>query len=160
MTSRPTTSRSKSRAAAKRFVRPRKTYVLRFDDPDLEGLEIRAASVSLGKFLELLKLASVLDGDDTMDAAAAEAIGGLFTGFADALISWNLDERHDDEIVEVPATLEGVLAQDTDFMLQVIMAWLDVMGDVDVPLDRTSNGGKPSAAPPLPVAVLSPNPAS
>jgi hypothetical protein len=161
VTSRPTTSRSKARAAAGRVVRSRKVYVLKFDDPDNEGVVIRARSVPLGRFLSLLKLAAAIDDPSTVGGESALAITGLFEGFAEALVEWNLDDRLEDEIVEVPATYEGMLTQDTDFMLQVVMTWMEVIGDVDGPLGPASSSGKPSLEAGIPMqAPTSVNPSS
>lgn len=159
----PKTKREAERAGAGRFVRSRKVYVLTFDDPALAGLEVRARSVPLGRFLQLVGMAASLDamaeGEFTSEDAAA--IEGLFTGFADALVSWNLDERLDDETIPVPTTAEGVMAQDVDFMLDMITAWLQAIGAVDVPLGDGSNGGKPFLEAGIPMqAPTSPSPSS
>ena len=157
----PTTKRGQERAAANRFVRSRKVYVLTFDDPDLEGLEVRARSLPLGRFLQMLAMYTALEQSvDEFSADELTAIQGLFEGFASALVSWNLDERTDDEIVAVPATLAGVMDQDTDFMLQLISAWMEAMGAVDVPLGPGSSGGDSALEASLPMAAPLLNPAS
>lgn len=146
------TKRAAERAAAKRYTRKRKTYVLRFDDPELEDLEVRARSVSFGRFLDLLKLAAVLDDDAAVDGEAVAAAEGLFSGFAEALESWNLD---DEDGTEVPATLDGLRSQDADFVMPMVMSWLDAVGAVDAPLGNGSNGGKRSLEAGIPMQAPS-----
>lgn len=157
-------NRAGRRAAEKRYVRSRRVYVLNFEAPDLADLEIRARSVPLGRFLQLAKLAAGLNDVDEsgqgFTAEHADAFTELFEGFADALVSWNLDDRSDDEIVEVPATLDGVMSQDTDFMMTVIDAWLTAVGGVEGPLGGTSTSGVPSPAVPIPMVAPSPSPSS
>jgi hypothetical protein len=151
-------NRAQLRAAERRVVRNRKVYVLTFEDPDLAGIEIRARSVSLGRYLELIKLAAVIDDPTKMGEEGALAIEGLFHGFAEALVEWNIDDEAEQPI---PATLEGILAEDVDFMLQVIQVWMEVIGDVSGPLGSTSNGGKPSLEAGIPMQVAtSPNPST
>lgn len=149
-------NRAQQRAAAGRYVRARRVYVLVFEAPDLAQLEIRARSVSVGKFLKLVKLAARLDRDAaSLSAEDAEAIEGLFTGFAEALISWNIDDP--DTEAPVPATYDGVMAQDTDFMMVVIDAWLTAVGGVDAPLGATSTSGPRSLEASIPMVDPSPS---
>lgn len=167
-------NREQKRAASKRYRRQRKIYTITWpEDHELADLEIRARSVPLGHFLELMDAADAMDGVETGDVSSMDelptgvvgAARKLVDGFAGALISWNLDqpvldengeETDDDE--PVPATREGILGQDFGFALEVIQAWMGAIGDVAGPLGQTSNGGKPSEAPPLPMEPLSPNP--
>ena len=155
------TKRSLERAAAGRFVRSRKVYVLTFDDPTLDGLEVRARSVPVSVFLNLMSLIAEIDrADDASGPEVAAAFTGLCTGFTEALVSWNLDDRLDDAIVPVPATVEGVMDQDFPFVMQLIKAWLDAVGGVDAPLAPGSNGGDRTLEASLPMAASSPDPSS
>jgi hypothetical protein len=136
------------------FKRARKTYRLRFaEGSELEGLEVVAGSLPLGEFLGLTELADI----DVHNPADLAKVGVLFESFAGALQSWNLV---DDDDRPVPATLEGVKAQDYEFMLEVIGEWMTAIGGVPAPLGQRSGGGVPSVVASLPMEPLSPSQAS
>ena len=91
----------------------------------------------------------------------------MFTGFAEALVSWNLEEpvldaagEEADETRSEPATLEGLYSQDMAFALQVIRAWMDAVASVPTPLGQRSADGSPSLEASLPMEVSSPSRAS
>lgn len=95
-------------------------YQLRFEDPNLKGLEVEAESLSVDDFLRMQTLSA--------DAAqSANAAGELLTGFAANLVRWNLEDRHG----PVPATVEGVRSQKMDLVLAVVRAWMDAIAGVD-----------------------------
>lgn len=131
------------------YRRPAKVYKLVFADEEMAGLEVRARSVPLGGFLDLLKLAKARGGK--LDPAQVDNIGKLFEAFSKALVSWNLE---DDEGVPVPATLDGLHSQDIDFVFSIILAWMDAIAGVPAPLERTSPGGVPSEEALIPMAAL------
>lgn len=169
-------NRAQKREAEKRYRRRRKVYKLTWDDDhEFADLVVRARGVPLGDFLELMDAADQMDDVDTDDVETMEELPSgivgaackLFDGFAAALIGWNLDQPVLDDDGEetdvdeaVPATKEGILGQDFGFMFQVVQAWMGAIGDASGPLGATSNGGKPSEAPPLPMEPLSANPGS
>lgn len=134
----PAAGRSNGKAPATGFVRPRKVYVLTFDDPSLAGLEVRARSVPVGMFLSLVALASTIDESDGFTPDVAAAFDGLVDGFAGALESWNLQ---DEDGTPVPTTAEAVKDQDSDFVMQLVSAWMEAVGEVDAPLGPGSSGG-------------------
>jgi hypothetical protein len=134
------------------YVRQRKVYRLRFADEDMAGLVVQARSAPVGQFLGLAKLAELKGGD--FRAEDAERIDELFRGFASCLVDWNLEGE---DGTPVPATLEGIYTQETDFILQIIFAWIEAIAGVSVPLGpRSSDGGK-SLEGSMPMATLSPN---
>jgi hypothetical protein len=120
------------------FRRPAKVYKLRFEDDDMAGLEVRARSVPLGQFLELGAVADATSGLAPVSSEQFGAIRDLFAGFAAALVEWNLE---DETGQPVPATLEGVLAQDFEFMLAIVTAWMDAIAGVSAPLPSSSSRG-------------------
>ncbi len=135
------------------YVRQRKVYRLRFDDEDMNGLEVRAKSVPLGAFLDLVKLMDI----ETRNVSPedAEKIDKLFEGFAGALIEWNLEEP---EGVPVPATFEGLKSQDIDFSMQILRAWIAALTQVPVFLGNGSSGGEKSLELSMPMEPRSPSP--
>lgn len=141
-----------------------KLYRVTFDDHP--GLVVRARTVSVDKFMAISELADK-DGRDADDLTM------LFTEFARVLTSWNLDYNTDGPVIDqetgqrawyvgepVPTTLEGVLSQDFDFMLQIVLGWMEAVAGVPAPLDQPSSGGPPSLVESLPMEPWSPNQAN
>lgn len=140
------------------FVREANVFKLVFADPALEGLEVRARSVPLEQFLALTEMAdSVQSADGRVSKEDLGAVRGLFTGFAAALVSWNLEEDHGGTIEPVPATEKGVFSQDVEFVLQIILAWMEGIAGVASPLGRGSNGGETFPEASIPMETLSPS---
>lgn len=128
-------------------------YKLVFDDPSLEGLEVVTKSVSSGRLLKLMKLADLAGNAGKrreFTADDASAVESLFGGFASALISWNLEDEKGEP---VPATLDGVNDQDFDFVLSIIMAWINAVAGVSSSLGKGSSNGPPSLEESLPMAT-------
>jgi hypothetical protein len=136
------------------YRRPVKAYRLKFEQEDMAGLEVTARSLPLGEFLKVTELAS-LDKDDP---AAAKSAGELFRLFASSLLEWNLEDGFGDP---VPATYAGVLAQDLDFMMAIILAWVGAMSDVDGGLGKgSSSGGTSGLEQSIPMETRSASPPS
>jgi hypothetical protein len=112
------------------YRRPSKTYRLTFEDePELEVL---ARSVPIGELLNVMELADKMTG-----APKKDDVESLFTMFAGRMISWNLEEENG---TPVPANAAGVLGQDFDFALKLILAWVQAVSSVAAPLVTTSTG--------------------
>lgn len=146
------------------FVRERKVFKLVFDDPDMAGLEVRARSLPLDGLMEIAKMAD-LAGVEIKTVPTAEQMGildGLFQRFASVLIDWNLEEDPGDggPPVPVPATLEGLHSQDMDFVLTVVMAWIEAVAGVAAPKGPRSPSGVTFPEGSLPMEALSQNPLS
>ncbi len=119
----------------------------------MQGLVVRAQSVPLGVFLELIELKEV----DTKNITAEDAakVDRLFTGFADALVSWNLENEDGSP---VPATADGLKSQDIDFVMQIVSAWIAALSQVpDFLVNKSSDGGK-SLEQSIPMETSSPSP--
>lgn len=153
-------NREQRRAA---FKRPSKVVVLKFEDPEYDGLVVRTRAVSLGQLLEIAEVADGVSTDPTsMDAENIEGTKRLLALFANVIVDWNLeapvdDAKPDGASVPVPATFEGLLSQDFGFSLMLFQTWMGAMGDVAAPLGATSPAGKPSAVPSIPMDELSPS---
>lgn len=116
-------------------------YKLVFDDPSMEGLEVTTKSVSSGRLLKLMKLADLAGSAGKkrqFTADDARAVESLFNGFASALVSWNLEDEKGEP---VPPTLEGVQEQDFDFVLSIIMSWIEAVAGVSSDLGKDSSSG-------------------
>jgi hypothetical protein len=128
------------------YRRPRKTFVLRFDDPEYQGLEVRVGSLPIGDFLNVTRTASRVDSKDYDPAQVAD----LLAMFGRCLISWNLE---DDEGRAIPANLEGLRSLDLDFVLTLIASWMEGVASVSVPLGETSRPGGSPMEESLPMVV-------
>ena len=134
------------------YVRKRRQFVLVFEDPEMEGLEIRAASTSTGNLLDLMDLA---DMDRAQLREQKDRLTELFGKFIDCVREWNLEhEGPDGEPVPTPRTVEGLLQHDPDFVLDITMAWMDGVVGTPGPLDKTSADGRPSAEQSIPMDDL------
>ena len=133
----------------------RKTYKLKWPEGhSLHGLEVVTKGLSVEATFELASLAAGLAAESATEAKVATA-NKLFAGFADRLVSWNLEE---DDGSPVPATLAGVTDQDMGFMIALITTWIDAVSSVDTPLPPASaNGQSPAPEASLPTETLSPN---
>lgn len=138
------------------YVPQRRTFKLRFEDEDMQGLQVRARSVPLGTFLDLVKLLDVAD-TSSVNREDARKVDQLFAGFAKALVDWNLEEP---EGVPVPATFEGLKSQDIDFSLHIVRAWIGALTQVPDFLANGSSGGGRSLELSMPMEPRSPNPTS
>jgi|SRR5712664_3947717 len=136
----------------------RKLYVLKWPDGhELAGLEVTTKGLPVKKLFKLTALGEQLSGD-TNAATKVAAANELFAAFAERLVSWNLE----DDGTPVPATLEGVTDQDMDFMIGLVMTWMDEVASVDIPLPQPSPNGVSSATGPdmaasVPMETLSPS---
>lgn len=147
-----------------------RVFRLRFpDDPEFDALAITTRSVPLGTLMDATALGAELDVDlsdhDAVRAAVTpkDAAGTLvlFEQFADALVSWELEEDDPErpgELRRVPPTLAGIRSQDVGHMLSIVNVWLDaVLGRLESPLSNGSSAGGRSEPPPLPMASPTPS---
>lgn len=131
------------------YVRERKVLRLRFADPEMDGLIVRARVISLGQFLEVVGLREV-----DPKSMGREELDKLFGVFVGALLEWNLEEPAG---VPVPVTIEGVHSQDADFIMAIIRAWVDGIASVSGPLGAASSNGGRSLEASMPMESPSPN---
>lgn len=121
-----------------------KIYNLLFEDRP--GLEVRTASISLGKLLE------VADQADRVEAGAGlSEVMDLVALFVSKLRSWNVtDEKEQD----IEPTREGFLSLDSDDALAMLLAWYQAMsGRIDQALGKGSTSGAPFPEESIPMAV-------
>jgi hypothetical protein len=131
------------------YKRKSKNYVLAFEDPEMDGLEVKVKSLSVGKVREFLAKSRANEVD----------VDGTFDDFEKALLSWNL---LDDDDQPVPTNREGIDGQDVDFIMAIVTAWMETITgvpDAD-PLGGRSNSGEPSLVASLPMVPLSASQAS
>lgn len=128
------------------YKRPQTVYKLVFDDH--EGLEVRAASVPIGRLIEVSAQAEKLREGD---ADSFESVADLFALFGESLRSWNLEE---DDGSPIPATVDSVMSLEFGFAAAILVAWFDAVGGVPAPLERRSTSGVPSEELLIPMAPV------
>jgi len=151
------------------FEAPRIIVKLDFAGTDLEGLEVRMRSQSVGELSQatsrMAAMAVVakrmldMDASDEesakkafadIDADSVSGVREVFQDFAAHLVSWNLQE----DGVPVPATLEGVNTQDSTFILRLSRAWQEALSGVGNPLPSGSSSGRPPDLSSIPTEAL------
>lgn len=123
-----------------------KIFNLSFEDPDYEGLNVRARSRTLGEILEVADQA-----ESARSGAGISQVRELLELFVDSLESWNLTGQDDQD---VPPTMEGLLGQEMDLALDIVLAWFDSMASVAGPLARGSTNGSKFQEASLPMVDL------
>ncbi|MFD9256924.1 hypothetical protein [Streptomyces sp. NPDC059538] len=124
----------------------RKIYNLDFTGTDFEGLQVSIRGLNTGQYMDLFTAKTEAEtGGETND---------LMVIMASRLVSWNVE---DDDDRPVPATLDGIKAQDLDLNLAIVGAWTKAMAGVSDPLELPSTDGVPSLEASIPMDALSPS---
>lgn len=124
---------------------------LTFDDPEMAGFEARAERLTIDGMLKVSTMAEL----DSADWSKREAmLEELFTALADALLSWNLEDRKGNP---VPLTPAGLRKQDMQFITQITGALTRASADVPAPLAPASPNGEQFQEALIPMETLSPN---
>lgn len=136
-----------SRGSEPGYRREPKVYRLVFDEHP--GLVVRTRSASAAMVFEVTTLQNA--------ELTVATIREMFELFAGVLVSWNLQSEEGEP---VPATVDGLMGEDFDFVMMVIQAWIEAVTGVSAPLDQPSSSGSPSLVGSLPMEPLSPSRAS
>lgn len=132
----------------------RSTLLLKFDDPEFEGFEVRSRRLSIDSLLTISELQSI----DLRDTEAAKvAFVDLTKELATVLTSWNLE---DEAGAAVPLNADTLAVQDFRMVFAIAGGLLDASAGVSPPLSPPSNGGEPSVEASIPMETLSGSPAS
>ena len=145
-----------------------RVYLLTFEDPDLEGLEVRAKPASAGQLLTLIELMDRVQQSGEENVKDVLTLIRMFGGcppdcsdphddqggnpYVNRLQSWNLEENG----VPVPANYVGLMDQDLDFVTSMIDAWIKAQVGTSDELGKDSNSGGPSPEAQIPMETLSP----
>ena len=129
--------------ASKGFKPSRTLYRLDFAGTDLDGLEITARGSSMAELLAIMEgadqAAELQELDGAKDAAViAGRLREMVAPFARKLHAWNL---LDDDDEPVPASLDGLLSQELEFVVSVITAYSTSMTQAPPPLRAGSASG-------------------
>ncbi|HEY1914245.1 MAG TPA: hypothetical protein VGH27_01605 [Streptosporangiaceae bacterium] len=126
-----------------RYKLEKATHKLDFSQTRYAGLEVTMRAAPLGVIIAWQDLAG-------RDDLTGEEMKAMFAGFAGYLESWNLDDDADNP---VPATYEGVAAQEVSFVQALIGMYADTLTSAPPPLPGSSGSGGSSAAVPPPGVV-------
>lgn len=131
------------------YKRKVKTVTLQFADPEFDGFECVVRSLPIAEYLRVAKLASTAE-------EGTESAEAMLKVFAKALVSWNLEDENDRP---VPATFEGVVSQDFEFVMDVVAGWMQSMAGVDEKSDlgKGSPSGVTFPEGSIPMEPLSPS---
>jgi hypothetical protein len=138
---------SKPQPAVRGYKPQRKLYRLDFSETEDAGLEITARGTSMAGMLELMDMADgieeleQLDLEKTPPAQVAERMRAMFAPFARILVAWNVIGDDDEP---VPASLDGLMTQDPDFIGRVLTAYISAMTQAPPPLPAGSPSGATS----------------
>lgn len=137
------------------YIRKPTIFVLKFTDPDYEGLVVKAKSPNMGVFFDVAKIMEM----DTQQLAQDDMklMGELFEYFADSLVEWNLEDETGEPVA---MTVAGLKSQDLDFVLTMVMAWFSAISGVRKDLPQPSENGEPSQGALIPMELLSQSHAS
>lgn len=124
------------------YKRETKHYQLVFANPELNGLKVTARGLNIGDFMKVTGIGT--EGNVPLSY--------MLQRFAESLVDWNLE---DEDGIPVPATVEGVMSQDMDFMMGIAAVWIDALHGVSPPLASGSTGVGPSLAESIPMETPS-----
>lgn len=160
------------------YMREPKQYKLKFANPEYDGFECSLKALNLDDFLYLTRKAQEKGAQGQVSPRPMLAM------LAANLVGWNLEDEHGPvpavlaqcvtSALEVPENghcathaeddkrcpVTGLLAQDLEFAMDIIGAWMEAMGGVSGPLRTASSDGTPSLEASMPMDVSSPNPPS
>lgn len=118
-------------------------HTLEFDG-DLDGLVVRAKSISFGKVRRLVEL---MDDDDKDAEAMAEIVARL----VDAVVSWNLEGE---DGTPVPLSVESVEDLEFSDVIVIVNKWLDSITGPSGELGKDSSSGAQFPGRPLTMEAL------
>lgn len=121
-----------------------KIYRLKWEDGEYAGLEVNIRSLTMGQLIE---------AKSGKSATGKDGLEGTVELLADRIVDWNLEDDVTGE--PVPATLDAMLAEDDDLILDIINRWMEAVSGVPAPLDATSPSGEISQVASIPTEPLS-----
>jgi hypothetical protein len=139
----------------------RSVYKLTFEDPSLEGLEVRVRAMTIREMMDVTdEFAGDLSFMGRLTPGMKDNPDKLMEWFARYLVSWNLEEEpesEEDEPTPIPATLDGVKSLELPFFLRILLAWLPATAGVQPDLKEGSASGESSLEESIPMEPLSPS---
>lgn len=127
-----------------------------WEEGDYAGLEVKAKSMPLGKFLEAAPMFAALQekGSVSVDEMAGMVVP--LKMLADAIVSWNIEDEDDDgSSTPLPCDFDGLMSLDPDMIFEILRAWTEARATTASPLETLSLDGDLEAS--LPMEELSPS---
>jgi hypothetical protein len=140
----------------------KKILLLKFDDAEFEGLEVRVRQASIEQICRYAEFGE-------FEGGTREQMTEIIDMLAAGVISWNLEEptggtvpgtAGDDEVRPVPCTAAGMWTQDGNFIADIFRAWIQATTGVSAPLAPGSPAGEPSLEASIPMDTPSQSPPS
>lgn len=137
----------------------RSSLLLKFDDPELDGLEVRSQRLSFDGLFVIADLRAT-DWSDTK--AAKQAAADLAKELGEVLTSWNLEAEEKDKdgkptgnLVPVPLNVASIAKLDYVLMNRIAGAVADASAGVSPPLPPPSSDSDTSVEESIPMETLS-----
>lgn len=114
---------------------------------EFPGLEVSATSCSIGKLIEAQNLAIQIKSNNEAE------IRKTFDFLASRLVSWNVEHPELDEGDEtcsrcglaegapLPVTVDGLFCLDFDFVIAILMGWMQGIARVSLPKGMNLSNG-------------------
>lgn len=134
------------------YVPKRTLYKLDFSQTEHAGLKVVTRSAPMGALLDILGLADQVEAAGVKNADRGQLVT-LFGLFDTILVEWNVGT---DGGERVPASKEGLLSQDPEFVMTVIAAWAQAMSKAPPPLPAGSSTGANPVEASIPMTPPSP----
>lgn len=126
------------------FVVPTDVFPLTFSNPALEGLEVWMTRPSVDTIGDMMMLGNLKK--NTMTQEDVMTLKRVFDAFISSLQRWNVQVQildangiATDSVRNVPATEEGVRSLDGNFLLQVILGWVETVTGISWSTARISS---------------------
>lgn len=128
-----------------------RTYVLKFEDGDLDGLTVTVRPTTLDQLIEILDTPR-----PKTHSEATQRLTTMLRYFCAALDGWNLESR---DGVPTPHDPASITAEHPRELIDAILAaWIHSMTAVPRPLEPPSTDGDTSLEASIPMEVSSPSP--
>lgn len=134
----------------------RRTYRLTFDDPTLEGLEVRMRAATIDQIIQLNQVfrPSIFASTDPEDEGRRDQ---LFDLLAAGIVSWN---REEDDGTPIEPDAKGLRGEDVDIVGAIVKGWSKASSGVPSPLAPASSAGALSVEASIPTETLPESPQS
>lgn len=126
------------------FVVPTEIFPLTFSNPALDGLEVWMTRPSVDTIGDMMMLGNLKKNSMTQEDVAT--LKRVFDAFITSLQRWNVQAQIldangivTDSLRDVPATEEGVRSLDGNFLLQVILGWVETVTGISWSTTRISS---------------------
>jgi len=125
------------------FVAPTAIFPLTFSNPSLEGLEVWMLRPSVDAIGDMMLLGNI--NRNAMTHEDVRCLKSVFDAFINGLKKWNVQEQVLDanglptgQLSDVPANAAGVKSLDGNFLLLVILGWVETVTGLNWTTDKVA----------------------